>query len=228
VLDDIDSKPENLNYEVWVSGHSLGASMASLVAFELAGTPFKRIRKAVKCATFSSPLTGCEEFRAAFQTLEKEGLLQHVRVSNQEDFVPAGWPCSLSFPPRAYKHVGINLQLDDKTCEFNYPTKTNGLKRSWDTSFLRKLGVFFGKGGAFGPMGYILKYHGESVINDRMLDMSGRAEPYYTPNVVLASEVTKPYSKTNVFEQLTVDDLYNDESLHGNFPYALKTKSTSA
>ena len=67
ILRDIDANPDNENYEIWVSGHSLGAAMASLVAFQLAGLEFERIRKPVKCVSFSSPLAGCEEFRAAFQ-----------------------------------------------------------------------------------------------------------------------------------------------------------------
>jgi hypothetical protein len=68
-------------------------------------------------------------------------------------------------------------------------------------------------------VGYIKTHHGENLINSRLYNMSSKTD------VILARDITEPYSKSNVFQQLAIDDLYNDESLHENFPYALKTKN---
>ena len=64
-----------------------------------------------------------------FQQLEEDGLLRCLRIINSKDTVPALFPysfgsakLSLSFFPRLYKHVGINIRFKKKGYEIVHPS----------------------------------------------------------------------------------------------------------
>ena len=54
-------------YELVVTGHSLGAALASITAFHLAGSDEKWIPKPITCYSYESPLCAGLDFRNAFQ-----------------------------------------------------------------------------------------------------------------------------------------------------------------
>jgi hypothetical protein len=71
--------------------------------------------------SFASPLVGDEMWQTAFQHLEKDRTVRHLRISVLEDYVPTT-PIS---PPldwgREFKHTGINLKLiGNSTCELKH------------------------------------------------------------------------------------------------------------
>jgi hypothetical protein len=145
-------------------------------------------------------------------------LLQHLRVANNEDFVVGGWPFALSFPPKLYKHVGMNLELFHDKFDIMYPKPDNVLQRVFRVSLLRKLIEFLVKLGFKDIGSYVLGFHGENLINDRLYTHRGPKD------VILADQIKQPYNSKNVLAEMTIDDLYNDKTLVGDFSFALKSK----
>jgi len=95
-------------YDVYFTGHSLGASLSTLMAFRavaLGEIPH------VKNVSFASPLVGDQEFRNNFEQEEIQGKIQHLRISNNEDLVPL-IPWS-TYDLKNYKHVGMNIRMYD-------------------------------------------------------------------------------------------------------------------
>jgi hypothetical protein len=143
-----------------VTGHSLGAALATLFAFLIAAEPDSVIPKPVTCISFGSPYVGDESFRLAHQTLESLGKLRHLRVSNYQDMVTL--VPFLSFRLKVwdsdahigtmFKHAGMNLRLFASATtsaavpfQITYPKVRNTqqmacawdeLKRAWDYSWL--------------------------------------------------------------------------------------------
>jgi hypothetical protein len=125
-------------YKLYVSGHSLGASIATLFAFYAAAHPDTTIPKPVSLFTFGSPCVGDTSFRAAHQLLESLGKLRHIRVSNHQDVVTLSPTISmrLKFYDRSshvgslFKHVGMNLKLyslySGSPIELSYPKVRSG------------------------------------------------------------------------------------------------------
>ncbi len=96
---------ENPGYEVYVTGHSLGAALSTLCGFEFAhdlGDDTK-----VTVVSFASPRVGNQIFKDAFDAKEN---LKHYRITNNRDVITAA-------PMIFYKHVGTNIALSDKKCE---------------------------------------------------------------------------------------------------------------
>jgi predicted lipase len=91
---------ENPDFEVYVTGHSLGAALSTLCGFELA----HEIENPVTVVSFASPRVGNRKWKAAF---DGKANLHHSRVSTQRDIVTA-------FPYFRYHHVGENIRLSDK------------------------------------------------------------------------------------------------------------------
>ena len=85
------------DYEVVVTGHSLGAALSTLFGYELS----REIGNKITVVSFASPRVGDSEWRKAFDAKTN---LVHYRVSNNRDIVTAA-------PMIWYQHVGINIHL---------------------------------------------------------------------------------------------------------------------
>jgi len=124
------------DYELIITGHSLGGSLAQLLSFILAGLKEAEfIPKPVKAVTYASPVVGNKHFFSAYQDLEKENKVRHIRVSNNSDVIP-GTPGMGIVEP--YKQTGVNIHLkENKKAEVKYENtksilsqiSTNPLKR---------------------------------------------------------------------------------------------------
>ena len=122
-------------YNVYSTGHSLGGALATLFGFYACqdddivkdiGASGEQ-QQPVVIVSVASPRVGDNDFRAAFQTLEGMGRLQHLRMSNKEDMVTllpfvslrdSSLRASLLHmsPINAnvnlYKHCGIHLKFN--------------------------------------------------------------------------------------------------------------------
>lgn len=145
--------------KIYVTGHSLGASLSSILAFKLAGSKKHWIPKPITCISVESPLSGGTKFKTAFQKLESDGLLRYLRITNSRDIVPALPPFSLSiFKNRGlYQHVGIRLDFTDRdTFSVSYPHEgSSRFRRALSNTILK-------------PVWSVLKYHGLDLVDERM------------------------------------------------------------
>jgi predicted lipase len=107
------------DYELLVTGHSLGGSLAQLCSYLLAGLPeMDFIPKPIKAVTYASPVVGDKEFFKSFQDLEKDGKIMHLRVSNKKDVI-AGTPGMGIRKP--FVQTGVNIHLrPGKVAEVKY------------------------------------------------------------------------------------------------------------
>lgn len=116
VLEVMDEYP---GYYVTVTGHSLGGSLATLLAFELGALDDDRIQGPVSCFSFASPRVGNLTFANAFQSLERARKLRCLRVYNQNDIFPKIpnvdtrnlFGCTCIGSDLIYRHVGVSLKL---------------------------------------------------------------------------------------------------------------------
>ena len=94
------------DYQVYVTGHSLGGALATFFAFELASLSHSfqsepnsnasYLPTVITCIPIASPMVGNLNFERAFQELEHRGFLRCLRVTN---------------------HLDIFTQLPDRTLE---------------------------------------------------------------------------------------------------------------
>jgi len=142
-----------------VTGHSLGAALATLFSF-YAATDQRVLQngKPVEVFTFASPFVGDSQFRTAFKLLESEGKIVHARIVNQHDFVamlPFISPKidleeKLSAESFAdvnwYKHVGLQIFLaqekENMPASVEYPFKEDVFAeagRFWQSNIVASL-----------------------------------------------------------------------------------------
>jgi hypothetical protein len=121
-------------YSIYVTGHSLGAALATISSYYIA-TTIQTLQRPVTCINFASPRVGDGLFLEAIQTLEQEKRLRVCRFVNDKDLV-----CVI--PTLNYKHVGfmVKLKRDDKTSlEVCYPRQNEGwvgwFGRAWSMSW---------------------------------------------------------------------------------------------
>ena len=103
-FDEIVAKLQELlieypGYQVYVTGHSLGAALATVFSFQAAATqcletlsnpaskktPPQQQQHPITCINFASPMVGNLDFETAFRSLEARGLLRCLRVTNHFD-----------------------------------------------------------------------------------------------------------------------------------------------
>lgn len=91
------------DYTLYVTGHSLGAALATLYGYQLS----KIINHNVVIVSFASPRVGNYDFKDDFN---KQKNLTHYRVTNNRDIITAT-------PMVNYHHVGINICLYNNSYE---------------------------------------------------------------------------------------------------------------
>ena len=89
------------DYEINVTGHSLGGALSTLFGYMLA----QIIKNHVTIVSFASPRVGNYKWKESFENTTN---LTHYRVTNKRDIVTA-------LPLYKYYHVGKNVQLSDDT-----------------------------------------------------------------------------------------------------------------
>jgi Predicted lipase len=130
-------------YKLYVTGHSLGAGLATVAAFYLACE--KDLPKPVSCINFASPRVGTRSFLNACQYLEKTCQLRILRVVNDNDTVAV-------VPLGEYVHAGFQVTLykDEwfykaKEPDLYYPNLKldwkEWLKISWKNSIPASLNI---------------------------------------------------------------------------------------
>lgn len=105
-------------YEIQITGHSMGGAMATLTAFLLAADGLGP----VTCISLASPRVGNGNFVRAFAELECAGRIRHLRIVNSDDVVTAlpdttymamGLAAHL-IRQNFYLHAGVCLHMNDK------------------------------------------------------------------------------------------------------------------
>ena len=113
------------DYEIFISGHSLGGALRQLLAFELASLEDDTIPKPIRAISFASPQVGNKDYAAAFAALERAGRIRHLRVTNQGDLVP-----ELPFG-FGYSQTGINVHVNkSKKAKIGYGAVKNVLSQA--------------------------------------------------------------------------------------------------
>lgn len=143
----------NPGFKLYATGHSMGAALAILFAFQAATEPDEVIPKPVSAFSIGAPYVGDHSFRSAHQLLESLGKLRHLRMCNHKDLVPLMPRMSYQIPfhpdshfGARFKHVGVNLRLytGATPIEISYPKVRTGffsstfdeIVRAWDQSLL--------------------------------------------------------------------------------------------
>lgn len=105
------------DYEIFVTGHSLGGALSQLLSFALAGSPLTEDLTHIQAITFASPRPGDNKFSKAYEKLERDDKLHHIRVTNSGDYVPV----APSIPFFGYSQTGLNIHVfDNKKAEIKY------------------------------------------------------------------------------------------------------------
>jgi pimeloyl-ACP methyl ester carboxylesterase len=123
-------------YRIYVTGHSMGAALATLTAYYLATDvdDFAKtgrrsiIPKPITCINFASPRIGDGTFLDAIQVLERSGMLRICRFVNEKDLI-----CVV--PTVNYQHVGFMVKLDReerKLLQVYYPKFNETWSRWWN------------------------------------------------------------------------------------------------
>lgn len=115
---------ENPDYEIYITGHSLGGALSTLYGYEIA----REMPNKITVVSFASPRVGNTPFKYAFDT---QSNLTHYRITNKRDIVTAA-------PNINYTHVGINITLTDQKYKifynYDYPWYYFTFFRCWSAS----------------------------------------------------------------------------------------------
>lgn len=118
-IKNILSEKKYNHYQIYVTGHSLGAALATLFGYFLAD----EIINDITVVSFASPRVGNYKFREHF---DKKQNLSHYRIVNNRDIVTV---C----PTWYYYHVGkcICLEDNDVILTKNYPKYERSIFNCW-------------------------------------------------------------------------------------------------
>lgn len=137
VSDAFEKNPDIVgkDFKLYTTGHSLGGGLSNLFAFHAAqlkgknDESVKHFPKTVTAITYAAPVIGDDAFNKEYQALEKEGVLRHIRISNEGDVVPTykiPIPFAVKGDSSKYTQNGVNLFLrNEQQLEVDYRnTKT--------------------------------------------------------------------------------------------------------
>lgn len=134
----------NPGYKLYVTGHSLGGALASVVAFYFACDD--SIPKPVTCISFAAPRVGDYGFREAVNALEQSKRLRMLRIVNNNDTIAM-------LPMVNFHHAGFQIRLYSNPSsqpEVTYPKLEddfwNKFGRAWGNSFLTSLNFGYDHG----------------------------------------------------------------------------------
>jgi hypothetical protein len=132
------------DYKLVITGQSLGGALAQLLSFILAGLKEAEfIPKPVTAVTYASPVVGNKDFFLAYQDLEKDNKVRHIRVSNKKDVIPGTPGMGITKP---YTQTGVNIHLkENKKAEVAYENTKSILSQA-STGPLKRHSLF-GTGG---------------------------------------------------------------------------------
>ncbi len=107
-----------------------------MLAFTLAGSKEADfIPKPIMGISYASPSVGNKHFYNAYRRLEEEGLVRHIRVSNEGDVVAA-------VPSLGYRQTGINLHAKkDGRMEVQYENNKKSFRSQFNKKFVEKHGL---------------------------------------------------------------------------------------
>lgn len=100
-----EENPRTRDYPLFVTGHSLGGSLATLFGYFLAQEEDITANKPVTLYTFAAPPVGDADFGKVFSRLEDDGKLRYARIFNRDDVVPHFYSLS------KHTHVGMGIEL---------------------------------------------------------------------------------------------------------------------
>jgi predicted lipase len=129
-------------FHLYVTGHSLGAALSTLLAMKLSCSwilheKVKNIPKPIINISVASPYVGNQGFVNATQRLEESGRLRHIRVTNEGDVVPVAPPKRFLYNAlyEPYRHGGCNVHLTEKSHEIAFGAeRTFASQVSWSSA----------------------------------------------------------------------------------------------
>lgn len=152
---------------LYVTGHSLGGALATIAGYLLAQDP--DIQAAfdgpVTTVSFAAPRVGNHGFRRVHQHLETTGRLRHLRVMNDDDYVPTIPKHNVGLD--AYTHVGLRWLIN--------PDKKER-KKTQEKSYKADLAYpdVTKRNAPIDPFG-LVKNHFTWVYNDRIKNLLERS-----------------------------------------------------
>jgi hypothetical protein len=128
-------------FQLYVTGHSLGAALSTLLAMKLSCSWYlhekvKNIPKPVINISIASPYVGNQGFVDATARLEQVGWLRHIRVTNEGDVVPVSPPKRFLYNTvyEPYVHTGCNVHLTGTSYEIAFGVeRTFASQLSWSS-----------------------------------------------------------------------------------------------
>lgn len=178
-------------YKLYITGHGIGAAAATLFGFMVATERDNKIPKPVTVISVGSPYVGDSSFRSAHQSLESQGRLRHLRVSNYRDSMTLGPIFSSEWRP--LKHVGMNLRLydTDSAFEIDFPKVRSGfwsslideIRRGWEQQTLNHLNCSLCDFNAWSPQS-LQEYNRRAVSHKPSLRSLNLNDLYARPDLV--------------------------------------------
>mmetsp|Transcript_69539 Transcript_69539/g.77791 ORF Transcript_69539/g.77791 Transcript_69539/m.77791 type:complete len:440 (-) Transcript_69539:139-1458(-) len=188
IVNDIKPLMEK-DYTIYVTGHSLGGSLAHLLSFTLAGKDIDWLPKPITCISYAAPYSGGSDYRTANEQLEKDDLLRSLRIFNENDFIPVFPPISLNFLPKPMKHTGINLRLTEENGYTIGHSSNDGFWNAVNNSFVK---LFKKRLFEHGPQA-----HGDRLVDNKKELNAVTIDGLYKDKTVVSNDFIEGKTKSS-------------------------------